>query len=210
MMCMNRNHIKIGSLNVSKSLVRQLALQGEREEWSVRARLVVETGTYKGVFEKGHLFEGEGLAVQLDAQMRKIVSLVVQGPKKEPTKKRISGSVLNQSFSEIEKSLQQIAVYNEQLADELSRMDKEISRIYHEIEITTFDMTNGYRYAKQLQQLLRKRRLVKGESAKFHAIKEEVQLMDKHMKAIRQKTTRIQGKQDGYTSGWNTSLSEME
>lgn len=30
------------------------------------------------------------------------------------------------------------------------------------------------------------------------------------MKAVRQKTTRIQSKQDGYTNEWNTSLAEIE
>ena len=50
---MSRHHIKIGLLNVSKSLVKQQALQGERKEGSMRARFVVKNGTYKGVFEKG-------------------------------------------------------------------------------------------------------------------------------------------------------------
>ncbi|WP_046176736.1 hypothetical protein [Domibacillus indicus] len=206
----NRKQIKIGTLNVSKALMKKLALSGEREEWTARARRIIETGIYKGVCETGHLFEGENIAVQLDKQLRKIVSLDVREPKKEQKKKPASGSILSQSFSEIEMSLQKITMYGEQLSDELSRTDKEISGIYHKIETTAFNMAQGYQYAKQLQYLLRKRRLVKGESAKFHVIKEELNLMDKQMKAVRHKTTRIQGKQDGYTTGWNTSLSEIE
>lgn len=51
--------------------------------------------------------------------------------------------------------------YMQTLNKELSQADKEISRIYHEIENTNFNAAQGYQLAKKLQQALRHRRQIK-------------------------------------------------
>jgi len=49
------------------------------------------------------------------------------------------------------------------LIAELSRADKEISDIYHNIELTSFNACQGYMYCKRLQGALRNRRRIKNE-----------------------------------------------
>ena len=49
------------------------------------------------------------------------------------------------------------------LMAELSRTDKEISDIYHNIELTSFNACQGYMYCKRLQGVLRNRRRIKNE-----------------------------------------------
>ena len=51
-----------------------------------------------------------------------------------------------------------------------SYYDKQISRIYHDIENDVFNVVEGYRYAKQLQDILKARRHVKTEIRRIYPL----------------------------------------
>jgi len=59
--------------------------------------------------------------------------------------------------------------------DELNRYqshyDKQISEIYHELERIELNHVNAYDYALKLQDVLRKRRVVKDELARLHPVR---------------------------------------
>lgn len=52
-----------------------------------------------------------------------------------------------------------------------SSIDKELSVVYHEIEREEIDVYNGYLYAKRLQEVLKRRRVVKDEIARLSSFK---------------------------------------
>ena len=58
----------------------------------------------------------------------------------------------------------------ENLTNLLSDLDKEMSRLYHNVEATNFNAAEGYCYAKKMQDTLRKRRVVKQELQKLHSL----------------------------------------
>jgi predicted RNase H-like nuclease (RuvC/YqgF family) len=58
----------------------------------------------------------------------------------------------------------------QRLSAELSRVDRAISEIYHEIERTRFDAASGYRFAKKIQDLLIERRSIKDELTKIRSV----------------------------------------
>lgn len=52
-----------------------------------------------------------------------------------------------------------------------SEYDSRISEIYHKIEVSNFNACEGYYYSKQLQDLLRKRRIIKDEMNRLDSLK---------------------------------------
>lgn len=56
------------------------------------------------------------------------------------------------------------------LSRRLSEYDRKVSAIYHELENDNFGVLGGYRYAKRLQDVLQKRRIVKHEMDRFSPI----------------------------------------
>lgn len=64
------------------------------------------------------------------------------------------GQIILAAFAEIKRR-------NAGASTRESEADKEVSRIYHEIEFGTFDAAHGYALAKALQMALRGRRAAK-------------------------------------------------
>lgn len=53
----------------------------------------------------------------------------------------------------------------------VSEVDRELSDKYHEIELSkSFNVVQGYKHAKEIQEILKKRRILKGEAARMNAI----------------------------------------
>ena len=57
-----------------------------------------------------------------------------------------------------------------ELNEQLSHYDEKISAIHHEIENNVFNEADGYNYAKQLQEVLHARRIVKNEIRRFYPL----------------------------------------
>lgn len=64
------------------------------------------------------------------------------------------------------------------LSNKLSNRDKQVSSLYHEIEMTSFNASRGFLLAKQLQKVLRERREIKNELAISQMISRSVNMND--------------------------------
>jgi hypothetical protein len=58
----------------------------------------------------------------------------------------------------------------DQLKSMQSMLDKELSKIYHEIEVTKFNASEGFKYAKRIQEITQTRRVVKSELLAIQSI----------------------------------------
>lgn len=65
--------------------------------------------------------------------------------------------------SQIESTLINLKGDMKKLSLKMSQYDKEVNEIYHKIEIAKFNACEGYYLAKNLQDTLQKRRLIKSE-----------------------------------------------
>lgn len=70
-----------------------------------------------------------------------------------------------------------------------SKYDRMLSEKYHELEGAKFNVVNGYRFAKEIQTILKKRRVVKGEVAKLlpirNALSDVQGLNEKYQRAVK-------------------------
>jgi hypothetical protein len=62
------------------------------------------------------------------------------------------------------------------LFSKLSEYDSLISELYHKVEVSNFNACEGYYYSKQLQELLRKRRVIKDEISRLNTLKQTLNL----------------------------------
>lgn len=67
------------------------------------------------------------------------------------------------SYTKMKKAYETIKHDYHKLRRELSCVDKQISDLYHELEKTDLSEEMGYQYSVALQNLLRKRRVIKDE-----------------------------------------------
>ncbi|GIQ63656.1 hypothetical protein PACILC2_22240 [Paenibacillus cisolokensis] len=74
-------------------------------------------------------------------------------------------------YSELQSLAHRVRNESKRLSSELSRVDRIISGIYHEIEGCRFDVVSGYRLAKRLQDVLKERREIKREIAKLSPVR---------------------------------------
>lgn len=68
-------------------------------------------------------------------------------------------------FSELTAIRNEITQTYDRLRSMQSEIDRELSDVYHEIEASRFDVVRGYKFAKKLQSVLQRRRVIKGEFA---------------------------------------------
>lgn len=94
------------------------------------------------------------------------------------------------------------------LSRTISQYDKELSEIYHSIEVARFSASQGYKMMKELQDLLKKRRIAKNEYSRmtslvktinFQSLRDRIKNADKNL-------GKIMRKNDNYTDGWNMEL----
>lgn len=105
----------------------------------------------------------QAITIQSDAPLKpeKLGELIPFGSvsPESPEEKRTTADMID-SLIDIVSGLSERSA---DLIAELSRADKEISDIYHNIELTSFNAYQGYMYCKQLQTVLRNRRRIKNE-----------------------------------------------
>jgi hypothetical protein len=73
-------------------------------------------------------------------------------------------------LNELESLTARINADFELLNRKQSEIDKILSEKYHELENANFNACEGYYHAKQLQQVLRQRRVIKGEMARMNIL----------------------------------------
>lgn len=75
---------------------------------------------------------------------------------------------------------------------ELSRMDRAEQKIVHKIENINFDAATGYKFAKSIQDIRRKRRDVKNEISPLQSLKDS--FVSKHTSELNKILTTIEKK----------------
>lgn len=213
MRIVNKIKIQTASIQVSKALHKKAETKGmTREKLTSKVRHVIQTGRYAGIYRDqqvtGQSFVQDGLNVVLDEPMRKVVKILRVEKKEAEQKQLVPLGEFEQVIGEMKALLKKTAQFEKAISSEISSLDKQISSIYHDMETNSFNASQGYQFAKKLQMLLRKRRIAKGEFQKFTSSRQELQMIEKNVASILQKTADIQAKQNEYVSGWDHSADE--
>ncbi|MBW7976596.1 hypothetical protein [Bacillus velezensis] len=85
----------------------------------------------------------------------------------------------------------------------LSNIDKHVSDIYHNIEGSSFNVVQGYYFAKELKDALQKRRVIKGEYYKLKSFKS---IMEVGIKTARKRQKKILKKDRALKDSLNTLI----
>jgi prefoldin subunit 5 len=80
------------------------------------------------------------------------------------------------SIDIIIKEINNINEKKKHLKEELSMYDKQISSIYHELEVSKINACQGYKVAKRLQEILRKRRVVKNQLNEINTFFQSIEI----------------------------------
>ncbi|MGD7963874.1 MULTISPECIES: hypothetical protein [Bacillus] len=79
-------------------------------------------------------------------------------------------SVASAYISAMETFLEVLKEDHKALKQALSTIDKRLTTTYHEIEKSNFNGVQGYYFAKEIKEILQKRRVIKGGKAKLKSI----------------------------------------
>lgn len=115
-------------------------------------------------------------------------------------------------LSQIQGVFQEVEKKTRELNHMLSTIDKEISDVYHDLETRSFNAVEGYYIAKNIQGLVRRRRLVKHEIQKMGVLQRSF-VNSKQRGRLKQVKGSVKQTSTGnksYTAGWNLSFSEIE
>jgi len=95
----------------------------------------------------------------------------------------------------------------------LSKIDRDINLFYHNLEKRSFNASEGYFIASDLQKLVRKRRVVKQEMFKLSALNSSLNIgeLDKKLISAKKGLNKIRNdRKDNYSSNWNINLSDVK
>jgi len=90
------------------------------------------------------------------------------------------------------------------LSKKQSEYDTKLSEYYHQIENANFNACEGYKLTKQLQQLLRKRRIVKDELFRLNSLRQTLNIVAMNNSIIKSKKNIEKSKKhsDQYKKNW--------
>lgn len=98
-------------------------------------------------------------------------------------------------FDQLNKLNRSVTATYEGLNRMQSTLDKELSAVYHEIEAITLDTQRGYQLIHRLQDVLKRRRVVKDELARIRSVKlaldSSVNTVNQRYQTIAKKSNRI-------------------
>lgn len=106
-------------------------------------------------------------------------------------------------YESLRQNYQTIKRTYRKLMRELSRLDKQVSALYHELEKTDLSEELGYQYSIALQNLLRRRRVVKDEMIPFEIMKRE---LDKAFPVLEEHINRNRMKSESIRTSLNVSI----
>lgn len=95
-----------------------------------------------------------------------------------------------------------------------SKLDKEVSRLYHDLESRgNLNAAEGYYVARDLQAILRKRRIVKQEIYELNAVSNPVNLqqLSTNLKKVENGMSKIKkDTKNNYWRDWDLNVSDFE
>jgi prefoldin subunit 5 len=106
-------------------------------------------------------------------------------------------------LGEIESVITRIEKDKKVLSERLSQLDKELSNVYHKIEVSRFNACEGYYLAKQLQEVLHKRRIVKDELTRFRSLKDSLGLNNQKIDSSKKNLTKHKNEAAVWKKNWN-------
>ncbi|PKR82426.1 hypothetical protein [Heyndrickxia camelliae] len=108
-------------------------------------------------------------------------------------------------LNELESMISNIEKDFQKLREEAQKYDKELAEYYHTVEHKVFNAAEGYYIAKELQILLRKRRLVKNELSSMDSLIKTLGLGNLHNKLTHstKHVEKVRKKNKDYTEGWD-------
>ncbi|OPH61900.1 hypothetical protein BC351_01265 [Paenibacillus ferrarius] len=86
------------------------------------------------------------------------------------------------AYKSLSNQIQQLQSELGIMSEELSVHDKAISNLTHELEDMTFDVSDGYKIAKTLQEMLLKRRRTKYEISQIRSLKSHLESLEFKLK----------------------------
>jgi hypothetical protein len=93
-------------------------------------------------------------------------------------------------IGKFEEILEDFHSEHKRLSEEVSRYNTMVSDHYHKIETMKFNACEGFYLAKQLQELLRKRRLIKDEFCKINSLRQI--MVDKVQGSLEKSKTSVE------------------
>jgi|GEM_PF-4102660 len=92
-----------------------------------------------------------------------------------------------------------------------SEYDKKVSNIYHDIETNNFNASVGFKKYKELQKVLRERRVIKHELAKIQRLHQSLSAtqMESKISKIVKNVGRIDDENESYRDGWGIRVEEI-
>lgn len=101
--------------------------------------------------------------------------------------------------------------YHKELKVKLSEIDKLVSSKYHEIELATFNVVKGYKMLKELQTILRQRRVLKNEIVKTERLMQfVVSPIDlENIEITKNKMKRDDEKLMKYSGNWGITIDDI-
>lgn len=91
-----------------------------------------------------------------------------------------------------------------------SYYDCKISEIYHELEMKIFNKSQGNNIARELQTLLKKRRVVKSELDKYKSLRQSLGINQQKVNKTNHNLTKLKNKHESYIGSWNIELQDIE
>ncbi len=112
--------------------------------------------------------------------------------------------IASKFLSEMQSLTDRINVEFDKLSKLNSKLDKEISHLYHLIEQTNFNAYEGWSFCKELQIALRKRREVKHEISRLHTLRREIDVnkFKDNINSAQSKVHKSKAENDLYKGHW--------
>lgn len=115
-------------------------------------------------------------------------------------------------INSIEEILKGIEDDHAKLVKKLSEYDKTISNIYHDLETRKFNAAEGYYIAKDLQDIVQKRRLVKDELYRLRELHKslEATCLNEKIPQIKKATKKAKNRAKNWCKNFNFTFSDIE
>lgn len=120
-------------------------------------------------------------------------------------------SLANDYVDKLSNTLHSLSEDFKKVSKMVSKIDAEVNMLYHEIETGKYNASAGYKKLKQLQDTLRKRRVIKNEFVKLDQI-QQIMKTDELLKTVSKTEKTVQktiDKNSTYTDGWNIHFNEL-
>ncbi|WP_442636470.1 hypothetical protein [Rossellomorea marisflavi] len=119
--------------------------------------------------------------------------------------------VASRYLDQIEVMLKQVKSDLRKLKDKAIYYDRELSKIYHDVEIRKFNACEGFYITKNLQDVLQRRRLVKKEMGRLEQVYNNlIKTADNNFYKIKRSVDKSKKSEESYLENFNVTFSDIE